>query len=129
MTEQTQSRPVILLLEDEPELSKVICTTLEREFDISTVANAEEAMVLLSRRRFDALVCDHRLPGPMQGLDFLITSIKLQPQARRILLTGCIDPESLPNVETEAQLSACLVKPLHIARLRKVLLESLGRAT
>lgn len=129
MSDQTQSRPVILLLEDEAELSKVICATLESEFEIATAATAEEALVLLGHRQFAALVCDHNLPGTMQGLDFLKLGLKLQPAARRILLTGFIDPETLANVETEARLSACLVKPLHIARLRKALLESLGRAT
>lgn len=129
MTDQAQSRPVILLLEDEAELSKVICATLEGEFEIATAANAEEALVLLGHRQFAALVCDHNLPGTMQGLDFLKLALKLQPTARRILLTGFIDPETLANVETEARLSACLLKPLHIARLRKALLESLGRAT
>ncbi|MBI3884588.1 MAG: response regulator [Opitutae bacterium] len=117
---------MILLLEDEAELSRVICTTLEQEFEILAVTTAEQARELLQSHRFAALVCDHNLPGPMQGLDFLIEAIKVQPEARRILLTGFINPEVLANVETVARLSACLVKPLHIARLRQALRDALG---
>ena len=127
MSDATKSKPVIMLLEDEADLSKVICTTLEQEFEIVTVATAEAARETLATRRFDALVCDHNLPGKMQGLDFLIEALKVQPDARRILLTGFINPDMMANLETVAKLSACLAKPLHIARLRQALRDAIGQ--
>lgn len=126
MTEITKARPAILLLEDEVELTKVICTTLEGEFEITTATTAEAAYELLATRRFAAVVSDHNLPGPMQGLDFLIKALEIQPDAHRILLTGFINPEMLASCETVAKLSACLAKPLHIARLRQALRDAIG---
>ncbi len=61
------------------------------------------------------------LPGKRQGLDFLAEAMRQQPEARRILVTGYLNPELLTRGTALVQLSACLVKPVDIELLRQTL--------
>ncbi len=124
MADAPTRQPVILLLEDELALRATICEGLGKDFDIETASSGEEAMLLLGTRQFDALVCDHMLPGPMQGLDFLMEAMKQQPNARRLLITGYMNPELLSRSVIAAGLSDCLMKPVSTERLRQALWEA-----
>jgi CheY-like chemotaxis protein len=124
MADKPTRRPVILLLEDEAQLRATVCDNLASDFDIETATNVEEALLLLGTREFDALVCDHMLPGEKQGLDFLIEAMQRQPNARRLLVTGYMNPELLSRSVLAAGLSDCLMKPVSIERLRQALWEA-----
>jgi hypothetical protein len=50
------------------------------------------------------------------------------PKARRILLTGYINPDLISRSVQLAGLSACLMKPIDMSELRRVLHETLGFA-
>jgi two-component system response regulator HupR/HoxA len=126
MTEPTQ-RPAVLLLEDESQLTAALCASLCDEYDIETATSAEEALLLLGSRRFDLLLCDQMLPGKRQGLDFLAEALRHQPHARRVLVTGYLNPELLARGSAMVQLSACLVKPVDIDLLRKTLRDALAK--
>jgi len=119
-------RPSVLLLEDESQLSTALCATLSDEFDIEAATNAEEALLLLGSREFDVLLCDQMLPGKRQGLDFLAEAMLHQPKARRILVTGYLNPELLARSTSLVQLSACLLKPVEMDELRKTLRQVLA---
>ncbi|MBP6865655.1 MAG: response regulator [Candidatus Didemnitutus sp.] len=126
MSEESRRRPVVLLLEDEPQLTKAMCLNFEREFEIETAATADEALMLLATRQFDALLCDHMLPGRMQGLEFLVTAMNQQPNAKRILMTGYMNPDLLSRGVPLAELSALLLKPATVQQIRKALHDALG---
>ncbi len=126
MAQEPSRRPLVLLLDDELELRVVVTRMLEGEFDIESAANVAEARLLLGAHRFDALVCDHLMPGEMQGLDFLIEALETQPSAKRILMTGYMNPELLARGVTLAQLSAVLLKPCSAQHIRKALHDALG---
>lgn len=126
MTEAATRRPVVLLLDDEAELRLVMARMLGDQFEVEAAANVEEARMLLATRSFDALVCDHMMPGHVQGLDFLVEAMKVQPNAKRILMTGYMNPELLARGVTLAQLSGVLLKPATAQHIRKALHDALG---
>ncbi|MBX3735747.1 MAG: response regulator [Candidatus Didemnitutus sp.] len=126
MSEAATRKPVVLLLDDELELRMVMARMLEDQFEVEGAANVEEARMLLASRPFDALVCDHMMPGAMQGLDFLVQAMTVQPNAKRILMTGYMNPELLARGVTLAQLSAVLLKPCSAQHIRKALHDALG---
>lgn len=126
MSEAATRRPVVLLLDDEVQLTVVMTRMLEAQFEIEVAASVEEARLLLGTRQFDALVCDHMMPGPVQGLDFLVEAMTLQPNAKRILMTGYMNPELLARGVTLAQLSGVLLKPCSLQHIRKALHDALG---
>lgn len=119
-------RPSVLLLDDETQLTAVMTRILENEFEIEAAANVEEAMLLLTTRRYDAIIADHMMPGEKQGLDFLVDAIRLQPKAKRILMTGYMNPELLQRAVPIGQLSALLLKPATAPQIRKALHDALG---
>ena len=127
MSNESQPRPRLLILEDEPQLTLIICDLLGDDFDIETAENVEEAQHLLKHKSFDILLSDQMLPGKKQGLDFLMEAMELQPQAKRILMTGYLNPELLSRGTTMAGLSACLLKPVDNVRLREALRMALNR--
>jgi DNA-binding NtrC family response regulator len=100
---------------------------LKDEFEIEVAGNVEEARALFNTRKYDLILSDHMLPGKLQGLDFLIEAFQRRPETKRILMTGYLNPELLSRGAALAQLSACLIKPVEIMRLRKELDEALGR--
>lgn len=122
---ESPAKPSVLLLEDDTPLADMILASLGGEFDIERAANADEAALLLASRRFDLLLCDHLMPGGRQGLDFLVEAQARFPAAKRVLMTGYMNPDLISRSMAVASLSACLMKPLRMedlkAELRRVL--------
>ncbi len=63
-----QDKPHILVVDDEADVRDVIRLNLEREgFSVSSAADGPEALEVLNRARFDAVILDVMMPG-MDGL-------------------------------------------------------------
>lgn len=122
MVDDAQSgRPWLLLVEDEAPLADATMANLAGDFQIDVAGTVEEAQALLGTRQYAVIVSDHLLPGKEQGLNFLMSALERQPSAKRVLLTGYLNPELLGRSVQLAQLSACLIKPVPIATLRQEL--------
>lgn len=121
------SRPLLLLVEDESTLVGALVANLENDYEIEVAGTADEARLLLGSREYAIIVSDHMLPGEAQGLDFLIEAMERQPKAKRILMTGYLNADLLGRSVTLAQLSACLIKPVDVAKLRVELQRALTR--
>jgi two-component system response regulator HupR/HoxA len=121
MPEAAPARPVVLLLEDEPQMVSMLRDNLDGEFEIEVAGTVEEAQLLLGVREFDVFLCDHMVPGKRQGLDFLIEALARQPKAGRVLVSGYLNAELLARSVTVAELDACLTKPVAMAQLRDAL--------
>ena len=126
MADEITARPLLLLVEDESQLVEALVANLSDEFEIEVAGNVEEAQLLLGTHAFHVIVSDHMLPGKLQGLDFLEQAMHQQPEAKRILMTGYLNPELLARSMTLARLSSCLIKPVDIARLRQELRNAIG---
>jgi DNA-binding NtrC family response regulator len=111
------SKPKVLLVDDERALLEVQRLGLEAEYEVEVAATAEEAGLLLSTGRHDVVICDHLMPGET-GLDFLISAFQRQPESKRILVTGYLNPEFLARSTRVAGLSACLLKPVPLSELK-----------
>lgn len=120
------SRPPLLLVEDETTLVGALVANLENEFEIEVAGTVDEARLLLGSRKYAIILSDHMLPGKDQGLDFLVEALERQPTAKRILMTGYLNPDLLGRSVSLAQLSACLLKPVDMANLRQELHRALA---
>ncbi len=127
MSQSPGTRPLLLLVEDEAALAASMAANLEADYEVDVAGSAEEARLLLGTRKYAAILSDHMLPGKEQGLDFLVVASQQQPEARRILITGYLNPELLARSVSLAQLSACLLKPVELARLKQELRQALAR--
>ncbi|HWA27099.1 MAG TPA: response regulator [Lacunisphaera sp.] len=115
------SRPWLLLVEDEAPLAEAVRANLAADYEVEVAGTVEEALLLLGSRQYAAIVSDHMLPGDRQGLDFLMEALVRQPGAKRILMTGYLNPDLINRSVAIARLSACLIKPVPMARLRQEL--------
>ncbi len=119
-------RGPVLMVDDEPALLDALKQGLAVEFDVETATSAAEAETRIRARRYAVLICDHMLPGEA-GLDFLVRMRELHPEMRRILLTGYMNPELISRSVAVAELSACLIKPVHAAELAEAVRAALGK--
>jgi DNA-binding NtrC family response regulator len=82
------NRRPILIVEDEPELGKVLLEGLSKNgFSPHMAENAEKALKLFKERPFDLVVSDIRLPG-MDGLQLLERMKDHSNSTPMILMTG-----------------------------------------
>lgn len=56
-------KPKILVVEDDAFYQEFLARTLGPEYDVDRAASGHEALNLISRRAYDAVLCDLRLPG------------------------------------------------------------------
>jgi CheY-like chemotaxis protein len=118
------SRPVVLLVDDEPAIREVLELGLKEHFEVESAGSANEAELMLATRSYDVIVCDHLMPEE-EGLPFLARARAQFPGVQRILMTGYINPELLSRSTGVAGLSGCLMKPINtgdwIAAIRMAL--------
>ena len=113
------AKPVILVVDDEPEVLRAIERDLRRKYGQEyRIVRAEsgptalEALKQLQLRSEEAalLLSDQRMPG-MQGTEFLTEAAKLYPRARRVLLTAYSDTSAAIDAINSARTDFYLLKP------------------
>ncbi len=80
--------PTILLVDDNESQRRVVEFWLKEErYSVSTAPNAESAIALVSKTRFDLVISDMKMPG-MSGMDLLATVRKQAPELPVVLMTA-----------------------------------------
>lgn len=122
----TPPRPLVLVVDDEVEIRSALQLGLQDEFQVDCASSAAEAESMLALAGYDAILCDHLMPGE-DGLPFLIRMHGKYPHVHRIMMTSYINPEILSRSIPLAGLAACLTKPISLAELKRILHQVVGR--
>ncbi|MFT5232901.1 MAG: two-component system response regulator HydG [Candidatus Krumholzibacteriia bacterium] len=78
----------ILVVDDEPELSRALGKLLGRNnYQVVTAGNGEEALVMLRREQIHLVLTDLQMPK-MGGLDLLKAGQVISPQTEFVIITG-----------------------------------------
>jgi PAS domain S-box-containing protein len=83
-------RAKVLVIDDEPLITKVVRRTLSREHEVDALNSAEDALVRIrSGERFDVILCDLMMPQ-VTGMDFHAELQRGYPDqaAKLVFLTG-----------------------------------------
>jgi thioredoxin reductase (NADPH) len=113
------TRPVLLTVDDDPSVSRVVARDLRRRFGeeyrvvrAQSGADALEVLRELTIRGEPTalLLADHRMPQ-MTGVDFLEQAMDLVPDAKRVLLTAYADTDAAIRAINDVDLDRYLLKP------------------
>jgi EAL domain-containing protein (putative c-di-GMP-specific phosphodiesterase class I)/ActR/RegA family two-component response regulator len=110
---------LILLLDDDPNITEGLAVGLEREGrTVITCNDVESAELIVERMHPSHIVADIRLSGPFgyEGLDFIRFAKKHAPESRIILISGDA-AEELQAEASERGAVAFLQKPFAIEEL------------
>ena len=111
MTDE-QTRPRILLVDDEPHILDALRRQLRRDFSVEVAGGGGEGLtVLADSGPFVVVVSDFRMPG-MDGAAFLASAREAAPETTRVLLTGQADLAGTAAVVNQGQVFRVLLKPI-----------------
>ncbi len=102
----------ILLVDDDARVTQALRRTLRAvvPWDVQTANSAREAIALLERESFDAVISDERMPETT-GSELLREVRRRWPDTTRIILTGEASLESTIRAINEAEIYRFLTKP------------------
>jgi len=112
-------RPVLLAVDDDPEVLRAVDRDLRRRYaDRYRVVRAESgASAIDALRTFEErgdpiamVVADQRMPE-MTGVELLQQTLKLVPDAKRVLLTAYADTDAAIDAINKARIDNYLLKP------------------
>ncbi len=101
----------ILIVDDEPVVLNALKLTLEREkYSVVACSSPVKALAILEERDFALIISDQRMPE-MQGLDFLIESRRLRPNASRVLITAVLSLPTIVDAINRGEIFRFVAKP------------------
>ena len=113
----------LLYADDEPALRELVQNHLSLEgFDVDTVADGEETIRILDKKKFDLVILDVHMPK-MDGLEVLKYMKAHGMKSRMIILTGDGDPHIVSECAKYGALDY-LTKPYNYHEL----IEAIDRA-
>jgi thioredoxin reductase (NADPH) len=119
MAIDTDRKPVLLTVDDDPGVSRAVARDLRRQYgETYRVVRTESGPQALEALRelklrgdlVAVLLADHRMPE-MTGLEFLEEAMDLFPHARRALLTAYADTDAAIQAINVVDLDHYLLKP------------------
>jgi thioredoxin reductase (NADPH) len=114
-----RAKPVILAVDDEPEVLSAIVRDLGprygERYRIRRADSGRSALELLGRLKLSGepvalMLVDQRMPG-MTGVELLAQAMSLFPDAKRVLLTAYADTNAAIRAINEIRLDHYLLKP------------------
>jgi DNA-binding NtrC family response regulator len=110
MAEASNTRPCLLVVDDEPSVCQSVRDLLRREFEVLTATDAEQGCRLLGERTVDVLLTDLRMPR-VGGLELLEAARRTNPEVMRLMFSGFADLDSILAAINHGQVFEFLRKP------------------
>jgi response regulator RpfG family c-di-GMP phosphodiesterase len=117
----------ILAVDDEPANLRMLERLFHRDYRVLTAASGEDALEILRDEEDIALIItDQRMPG-MSGTDLLRESLRRNPDAVKIILTGYSDIEALIDAINTSRVYKYVSKPWDPVALKETVSEAVAR--
>ncbi|MBD3881259.1 response regulator [Phormidium tenue FACHB-886] len=111
MMSPDQTKPKILVVDDEPDNLDLLYRTFYRQFKVLRAESGHEALALLEQEgEVAVIISDQRMPH-MSGTEFLSLTATLYPDTIRIILTGYTDVEDLVEAINSGKVFKYVNKP------------------
>src|SRR5687768_12689116 len=121
MSVVADARPKVLVVDDEPMNVELLERCLHRKFTVLTAGSAEKALdVLRTSLDVSIVLCDYRLSG-MSGTQFLAECVRHVPDAKRVIITGYADIDSIIEAINSGGIHYFIKKPWNAHELTHAL--------
>jgi two-component system probable response regulator PhcQ len=95
------------------------------ELKVETFASPDAALERARQESFDMVLSDYHMPS-MNGVEFLARIEQIQPDAARMILTGCDDIDLINNTMLGANIFGVLPKPWNDSLLMSMIAQALN---
>ncbi len=103
-------KPVVLIVDDEPEIGELVALFLEADFTSEVFSDSREAIASLKSKAYNFVLSDIRMPF-VDGYEVLGEARRLHPNIKVILMTGhAQSPQDIANAKSMGALEV-LSKP------------------
>jgi GAF domain-containing protein/class 3 adenylate cyclase/ActR/RegA family two-component response regulator len=125
MKSQANSKPKILVVDDEPDNLDLLYRTFYREYKVIKANSGPDALELLAQEGdVSVIISDQRMPM-MSGTEFLSLTATQYPDIIRIILTGYTDVEDLVEAINAGKVFKYVTKPWEAEELKAVVRQAL----
>src|SRR5260221_1189567 len=117
-------RKQILVVDDEPNLRRVLSAQLERDgYDVHTAEDGEQALLILKENHLDLVITDLRMPK-VDGMELLRRALELDDELPVVMITahGTVD-NAVEALKTGA--FDYITKPFDQAEVRVIVKKAL----
>lgn len=111
-----QSKPSLLVIEDDQDAAEVVYLALNDDYQIDVVNDGEKGLLLWRQKRHDLVLLDYMLPG-LKGNEVLTEIMRYDNNQPVIIMTAYDKPESNKNFILNGA-SQYLPKPFSLQDLR-----------
>jgi two-component system response regulator HydG len=118
--------PRVLVVDDSWDMARSLCDgLLDGGYEALPVASGKEALALLARESFEAVVTDLRMPD-VDGFEVISFAKACDAQRPIIAMTGALPLETAAE-SLRRGAARCLIKPFRGSELSAALADLLGR--
>jgi PAS domain S-box-containing protein len=115
-----ESRPRIMIVDDEEAILETMTFTFMDEYDVLTVADPTKAIGMMEENGpISVVITDQRMPG-MTGVDLLKQVYDRFPETVRIILTGFADSEATVKAINDGHIYGYINKPWEPDELKAI---------
>ena len=111
----------ILFVDDEEMVLRMLrlaVASMKEQWEVSFAGSGHEALELMTRRTFDIVISDMRMPG-MTGAQLLNEIFRLYPATFRVILTGFVEHDKV--MEAVGTAHQFLAKPFELESIKELL--------
>jgi signal transduction histidine kinase/class 3 adenylate cyclase len=120
MTSQENSKPKLLVVDDEPDNLDLLYRTFQSEYKVLRAESGPAALdILAAEGDIAVIISDQRMPQ-MSGTEFLSLTATHYPDVIRIILTGYTDVEDLVEAINSGKVFKYVTKPWDAEHLQSV---------
>lgn len=114
-----ETRPTLLVVDDEPEVLRSLFDLFRLEYQVLTFERGDEALRVLREIDVHVVMSDQRMPS-MTGVEFLSEVKRIQPEATRLLFTGYADVKAIIDAINQGHVFRYITKPWDPEELQAV---------
>ena len=122
---QEEPKRKVLVVDDEPEMSKMLQRTLANDYDVSSAGDGYEALTKLTKgkEQFDVIITDLKMPK-MNGITLVQ---QLPADIPTIIISGYLHMPAFKRALKRLNPVAILQKPFEIDQIRQAVGKAVGK--